>query len=215
MQQLLAPETFEFFARYLLAGFVIYAVRGFYVLGDRPKQSEIIFEAIVLSLINQFVWLFVEPGLRLWNLVPGLPPFWLLTENSHALFFAEILVQPAVLGLVLGLNLHRGWNAAILRRLSMPVVQPTRRACDHVFGQLRQASFVIMTYEDGTRVYDYLGEGSFIGSDAMSGDVFIERLYDVLDGQWRETRPPRSAWLSMAGVRSIEFLTLDEGGPSS
>jgi hypothetical protein len=215
MQQFLAPETFEFFARYLLAGFVIYAVRGFYVLGDRPKQTEIIFEAVVLSLINQFVWLFVQPALLGWNLIPGLPTYLEIGQSSRFLFFTEILLQPTVIGLVLGHNLSRGWNAAILRRLSMPVVQPTRRAFDHVFGEIRQASFIIMTYDDSTRVYGYLGEGSFIGSDTMSGDIFVERLYEVADGKWRETRPLRSAWLSMAGVRSIEFLSLDEGGPST
>jgi hypothetical protein len=68
-------------------------------------------------------------------------------------FFLEVLVLPVLLGLALGLNLRRGWNEALLRRLSMPIVQPTRRAYDHLFGEIRRESFLIVTYEDGTTVY--------------------------------------------------------------
>ena len=212
MQQLFSPETFEFFARYFLAGFVIYAVRAFYVLGERPKQTEIVFEVIVLSFINQFVWLMIEPLLFLWNLIPGLTNGLVLDTEARFLFFVEVLIQPAFIGLLLGFNLRRGWNAAILRRLSMPVVQPTRRAYDYVFGELREESFIIVTYEDGTTVYGYFGAASFAGSDAANGDLFVERLYSLSSEVWVATDPPRSALLTMSSVRSIEFLPSQRKG---
>jgi len=53
--QLLAPDTFEFFARYLLAGYVVIIVRARWVAGLRPKTAEQIVEAVLFSLIVQAV----------------------------------------------------------------------------------------------------------------------------------------------------------------
>lgn len=205
MQQFLAPETFEFFARYLLAGFVIYSVRGYYIVGERPKQTEILFEVLVLSLINQALLLVTGP-------VFG----WIATQihipaNGMAArigFFTEILIQPALLGLLLGLNLSRGWNEAILRRLSMPVVQPTRRAYDHLFGEQMGEAFLVVTFDDGEVVYGYFGERSFAGSDRESGDLLLENIYSLSEnGDWVLANPPRAALVRLDNVRSIEVIS--------
>ena len=57
LSDLFSPSNFDFFARFFLAGFILFSVRCRYVLGERPKPTEIVFEAIVLSLINQLVFL--------------------------------------------------------------------------------------------------------------------------------------------------------------
>lgn len=155
MGPLLTPETFEFFAKYLLAGFIIFSVRGYYILGERPKQTEIFFEVIVLSLINQFVFLALSWLFSVMVAATGIDPIIANVATVRLPFFLEVLVLPVFIGLTVGLNLKRGWNEALLRRLSMPVVQPTRRAYDHLFGELRRESFLIVTYEDGTTVYGF------------------------------------------------------------
>lgn len=199
MAQLITRETFEFFARNLLAGYVIIIVRSYFVVGARPKVTDLVIEAVVLSLINQFVFLALEPVLR---------TEWVTQYASARLpLITEVLVLPSAIGVLFGFTLARGWSSAILRRLSVPATSPVQRGYDFAFGQQRSPSFVIVTYEDGTVVRGYYGEQSLAATDAQRSDIFLERLYaEGQDGQWNEMEPTRSGLLSLKGVRSIEFL---------
>ena len=198
MTQLLTPETFEFFARYLLAGYIVLSMRARFVTAERPKPTETLFEAVILSLVNQLVFqvlLLPLDVLRTSVLAPRL------------LFFGEVLALPAILGTLLGLNLKRGWNRAWLRRLAMPVLHPIRRAHDFAFLD-RTECFVILTYEDGIVVRGFFGGGSLAATDDGRSDIYLERLYD---GDWNEPEPGRSGLFSLSGVRSIEFLDEERG----
>ena len=62
MVDLIDPANFEFFARYFLAGFILASVRSRYVLGERPKAAEFIFESVILSLLNQMCFLVLVYG---------------------------------------------------------------------------------------------------------------------------------------------------------
>ncbi len=157
-----------------------------------------IVEAIIFSLINQLLFQVI-----LWRL----PSVWIVRTDAQALLFLQVLVLPAVIGLILGLNLSRGWNNAVLRRLSMPVSQPVHRAHDFAFAHDRSAGLIILTHFDGTVVFGYFGEQSLAANDNNRSDIYLERLYDVdKEGQWADMKPPRSALLSLEGVRSVEFL---------
>jgi len=209
MLDLLSPSNFDFFARFFLAGFIIFSVRSRYVLGEKPKATEIVFESVVLSLINQLVFLIVAPTV---GYVLDAFPVWLsdtlgLVSGGKIIFFLEVLVLPTLLGIGFGYNLRRGWNSSILRRLAMPIVHPTRRAYDFAFGDNRPESFVIVTFSDGTLVYGYFGQHSLAASDGERSDIYLERLYDVKDdGTWVATSPAKSALLSLRDLRSIEFI---------
>lgn len=198
MTDLIDPANFQFFARYLLTGLIIIWVRGNFAVGERPRLSEMAVEAVVLSLVNQLaaqllIWLAGAIDL------PKPPP-----ELS---FFAEVLVLPAFLGLAFGLSLSKGWSHAVFRRLSMPVQNPIRRAYDFAFTFNETEGFVIVTYEDGTKVHGYYGENSLAANDPDRSDLYLERIYEVgEDGQWYEKTPPRGALLSLSTLRSIEFL---------
>jgi hypothetical protein len=209
MLDFLSPSNFDFFARFFLSGFIIFSVRSRYVLGEKPKATEVIFESIILSLLNQLVFLILAPSV---SYLSGFLPVALIQTTSalsggRTAFFAEILVLPALLGVLFGAVLRRGWNSAILRRLAMPVVHPTRRAYDFAFGDNRQESFVIVTYADGTTVYGFFGANSLAASDGERSDLYLERLYDVReDGTWVATIPPKSALLVLRDLRTIEFI---------
>lgn len=202
MNQLITPANFDFFARYLLAGLIVISVRSRFVVGERPKLAEQLLEAVVLSLINQLVFkLLVWVGALL-ALPVHLPP--------DALFFAEVLVLPVLLGALFGWNLSRGWNRSLLRRLSMPVQNPVRRAYDFAFGRPRPPGWVIVSFADGTVVHGFFGEESLAASDGDRSDIYLERLYSVSDdGQWTEIVPRRAALLALEGMRSIEFLEME------
>jgi hypothetical protein len=117
MLDFLSPSNFDFFARFFLSGFIIFSVRSRYVFGEKPKATEVIFESIILSLLNQLVFLILAPSV---SYLSGFLPV-ALVETTSALsggrtaFFAEILVLPALLGVLFGAVLRRGWNSAILR----------------------------------------------------------------------------------------------------
>jgi len=211
MAQLLSPDTFEFFATYLLAGYVVIIVRSRFILGVRPKPAELVIEAIVFSLVNQMLATLIADlsnvtGLSTWlDAILGLPD-----SDSRLFFFLKVLVLPALLGMVLGYNLSAGWKNALLRRLSMPVTHPVRKGYDFAFGNERDTGLVEITYDDGTKIAGLFGEHSLAASDEDRSDLYLEQLYIIDNGNWKETKPPRSVWLSLRDVRSIEFLQAPE-----
>lgn len=203
MVDLISPANFDFFARFLLAGYLIMSIRSRFAVGERPRLSEAIFEVVALSLLNQLVFQGVYSLATLAFPVASLP--------VRALFFIEVLGFPVVLGWLVGVNLSKGWNRAILRRLSMPAQTPIRRAYDHAFGENATPRYLILTYADGTTVRGYYGERSLAANDATRSDIYLERLYDVSDdGQWYEKLPQRGGLLTQDGLRSIEFLIPEE-----
>lgn len=204
MVELINPGNFDFFARFLLAGLIIIWLRSAFAVGERPRLSEMVIEAVVLSLVNQLIFQTI-----IWLL----PTLDVAVPTGRPALLAEVLVLPTLLGLIFGWSLSRGWNRAILRRLSMPIQSPRRRAYDFAFTVHEVEGFVIVTYEDGSRIHGYYGENSLAANDSERSDLYLERIYEVQeDGQWYEKAPPRGALLSLNGLRSIEFLEPERNG---
>ena len=88
MEALLNPATFEFFLKYVVAGFVLLSARASLVTGEMPKPNETIVEAVILSLINQLVWRVGTSWVATW--LPFLA--------SEVFLFSEVVVQPILLG---------------------------------------------------------------------------------------------------------------------
>ena len=208
MVDLIDPANFEFFARYFLAGFILASVRSRYVLGERPKAAEFIFESVILSLLNQMCFLVLVFVLtEVSRLLPAdVVRFMTAATRTRVPFFMETLVLPSLLGIFLGVSLRRGWNEKLLGSLAMPVIHPTRRAFDFAFGDINRERFVIITYLDGTIVYGFFGSNSLASSDPGNSDIYVERLYDIQDGVWVPTTPPKSVLLILRELRSIEFI---------
>lgn len=213
MANLLSPETFEFFARYLLAGYVVIFVRSGFILGLRPRPAELLIEAVILSLIVQ---LFVLCASTIHGWAISLPITsglwdWLRSPPERLEFALRILLAPVLLGWTLGKFLQSGWRNNLLRRFSLPVVHPVRRAHDYAFGSNRSAGLVEITYEDGTKIGGWFGENSLAATDDNRTDLYLERAYVIgEEGNWTEPRPPRSVLINLNGVRSIEFLIPEE-----
>jgi len=199
---LLKPETFDFVAKFFLAGYIVIIMRSRFVVGERPKAAQVVAESVILSLINQLLFQLIGQ-VFIWFV----PPEWYQWTWVRLPFFIEVVFLPLLWGLLIGANLSKGWQHAILRRLSMPIVSPIQRAHDFAFGFNREPCLVIVTYEDETVVRGHFGAESLAASDPERSDLYLERLYTVDDDdQWIETMPGRSALLSLNNVRSIEFL---------
>lgn len=155
MADLLKPETFEFFARFLLAGFIALSVRSRFVAGQRPKPAEVLFDAAILSLVNQIVFVFLTTSL-IWSTKRLFGDWAQGFENilfGKPGFFIEVLLLPVLLGWFLASALTHEWLGGFFRRIALPNTHPTERAYDFAFTQLGEPSFVILTYQDGTRIY--------------------------------------------------------------
>lgn len=210
MTQLLSPDTFEFFARYLLAGYVVIFVRSAFVLGLRPKPTELLIEAVILSLVAQML-LFVLEALHqvvvhsAW--AEDLFPVWVVAPQETFVLAVRVLVVPTILGCILGLFLQSNWRNGVLKRFSLPVVHPVRRAHDFAFGNNRPPGLVEITFEDGTKIAGWFGENSLAATDDTRSDLYLERAYLIDDqGNWKNPSEPRSILISLQNVRSVEFL---------
>lgn len=203
MGPFLTPDTFEFFARYLLAGFVFLSVRARFVQGERPAPAESIVEAVILSLINQAIFLV---------LTGWIPPLLLAQHYAATLrLMSEVILLPALTGTLFGWLINRKFMPEGLRRLFMPFSKPVSHAYEHAFARLKGPTFILVAYQDGREVYGYFGPLSMASSDVSDGGLFIERLYAVDDnGVWTEVVPERSGWVTLAGARSIEFFEQSE-----
>jgi hypothetical protein len=205
--ELVKPETFAFFARYILAGFIIYSVRRAYIVGERPQLAEIAFDIVVLSLLNQLVWFgLLAFGKAVLHAARSPLDFSGIDPQSGFAFYLQVLVLPVLLGMLYGFALRGRWFEGAMRKAALPLVDPIARAYDHVFSQ-RSTGFVILTFQDDIRIYGYHGPASRAGRDPNRSEIFLERLYFVEeDGTWVETVPARSALIRLDGLRSIEFI---------
>ncbi|MEM6728747.1 MAG: DUF6338 family protein, partial [Pseudomonadota bacterium] len=211
LSNLLSPETFEFFARYLLAGYVVIFVRAAFFAGLRPKPAELLMEAVIFSLLTQALIQVCAP-LVAWAFLQAFESeafaAWLSTEVQ---LFLEVLLVPAGIGVLLGYFVRSRFRNRLLNRLSMPIVHPSRRAHDYAFGFGREPCFVELTFEDGVRLGGWFGVDSVAASDEERADLYLERVYRIGEaGDWEEASPPRSALIKLENVRTVEFLDLEK-----
>ncbi len=213
-KDLITPETFEFFARYVLSGFLIILVANAFIFGRKPKTSEALLEIVLYSLLNQLVWfllsslvlwfhgLFVEVGV----LLPDR-----LKPNANVSFYLQVLVQPVAIGWLIGLSRRNRWLHPISRALSLPIADPYPRAYDHVFAEFEGEKLVIVAFEDGKNIYGLFGYNSRASRDPEHSEIYVQQLYDVDGtGKWKASDPPKSAFINLDGVRAIEFIPLPE-----
>jgi hypothetical protein len=209
MPELVDPDNFEFFARYLLAGYVVFFVRSAIAVGERPKTAELFVEAIILSLVVQIIMLiFSQLALALvnWESVTDHAPLWLKSLSDPLLLTIQVLLIPALLGLGLGIFAKSDRKSGILRMLSLQIVHPVRRAHDFAFSD-RSPCLVEVTFVDGTKVAGWYGTRSLAATDDNRTDLFLERAYIIQEnGDWKEPKPGRQVLLKLENVRSIEFL---------
>ena len=199
MEALLNPATFEFFAKYLLAGYVFLSARSWLVTGERPKPNETIIEAVILSLLNQLIWRFGT------SWVAALLPI----TVTELLLFVEVVVQPVVLGLVVGWTVRADWLPSGLRRLFMPLTKPSENAWDRLFSVGVTPGLLLITYKDGTQIMGFFGQKSYAATAERDRDIYLETLYEMYGEapeEWIESYPSRSAYVKLDDVRSIEFI---------
>ena len=119
-------------------------------------------------------------------------------------WFALILVGPAILGLLLGVNIQTDAFRRFLQwsRLNPVHVIPT--AWEWKFRGMSE-QWVLVTLKDGTRFAGFCGSGSFMSSDPVERDIYIERIYDIDDDDRWISRGEKGLLVAAGEVQTIEF----------
>ncbi len=162
--ELLKPETFGFFARFLLAGYVILSAQARFVGQERPAIAETLIGAVILSLINQMIYQLISLA------VPALP---LTPQIGQSAFYFEVLVLPALFGLSTGWLLSRDWIPTGFRRFALPFAKPAEDAFEVAFLEARAPCFLIISFGDGRQVLGFFGPRSFVGGYRTNSGIYL------------------------------------------
>jgi hypothetical protein len=196
MSELLSPEKLNLFLMFAVPGIIALYIRGQFLSGRLPPLAEGAIAYVTLSLIYQALCF----PLSKWLFASGLSDF------RHWIgWFAFVFVVPALIGIVLGLNIRKGWTKRLINKFGITTIHPVNSAWDWRFGQCEEC-WVIVALKDGTRWYGYLGAGSFMSSDVNERDIFIEYVYQS-ESEGKPWTPRHSGvWIAHGEIQSLEFL---------
>ena len=119
-------------------------------------------------------------------------------------WFALILVGPAILGLLLGVNIQTDAFRRFLRWCGFNPVHVIPTAWDWKFGGMSE-QWVLVTLKDGTRFAGFCGSDSFMSSDPEERDIYIERIYDIEEDNRWVSCGEKGLLVAAGEVQTIEF----------
>ena len=184
------------FLMFAVPGIIALYFRGQFLTGRLPPLGEGAIAYVILSLVYQALCyplsknLFDSAWASGWR--------WLG-------WFVFIFVVPAIIGLLLGLNIRKGWLKGLVNKCGFSTIHPVNCAWDWHFGQCEEC-WVIAVLKDGTEWHGYMGGGSFMSSDSSERDLFIEKVYQC-DSEGKPWTPRSSSvWIAHGEIQSLEFL---------
>lgn len=196
MGDLLKPEVLALFLVFTVPGVIALYFRAQFLSGRMPPVAEGAIAYIILSLVYHAMAFPLARSLYATNRIDG----WFGIG-----WFALLFAAPAALGIVLGLNVRKGWTKSLVNRFGINTIHPVHSAWDWRFASAKEC-WVIVTLKDETVWYGYLGTGSFASSDSAERDLFIEHIYNFSDEGEPWTPRNSSVWLAHGEIRSIEYL---------
>ena len=124
-------------------------------------------------------------------------------------WFTLIFVGPAILGLVLGINIQKNLFRRLLQRCGLHLVHAIPTAWEWKFSAM-PPQWVLITLKDSTRFAGYCGPQSFISSDPAERDMYIEQIYDLdADYQWVNVGR-KEVPIASGEIQTIEFWPCTE-----
>lgn len=190
--ELLDLEKAQLFLVLAVPGIVILYMRSQFLTGRMLSLTEGFIAYVTVSLVYYAL---------------ALPAFAWLQERTGiaatALWFLIVLVGPAIVGALLGLNVRKGWWQKMLRRFGISTVHPISAAWDWRFSG-GEACWVLAILKNGTRWAGYLGTNSFMSSDPAERDIYIQQVYE-LDSKNQWTPRDSSVWIAHGEIQSLEF----------
>lgn len=196
MIEVLKPEILLLFLLFSVPGIVALFFRAQFMAGRMPPVGEGLISYVTVSLAYQA--LIFPLTARLYAAASFSGWYW-------AAWVSLIFLGPAIVGILLGLNIRKGWVRKLIGRLGISTIHPVTCAWDWRFAQCEEG-WVIATLKNGTQWYGYMGVNSFMSSDPGERDILIENVYDH-PGEGQPWTPRNSAvWIANGEIQSLEFL---------
>ena len=180
----------------LVPGLIVLSVRSQFLTGRRPSHSAALLSYLTVSVIYYaLVFPFVDFILSLQE------PY-----SSYVLltWFALIFVGPALLGLLLGVNIQKDLFRRVLQYCGLNPIHVIPTAWDWKFGNMTE-QWVLVTLKDGTRFAGFCGDESFMSSDPGERDIYIQWTYDIDDQNNWSSRGENGVLIAAGEVQTIEF----------
>lgn len=149
---------------FIVPGLIVLFVRSQFVTGRRPSHSESLLSYLTVSVICYALALpFVELG----SLVAMSGTYPVVT------WFAVVIVGPALLGLLLGIDVQRNLVRGVLQQIGLDPVHVMSTVWDWKFSGMPE-QWVLVTLKDGTRFAGFCGKESFMTSEPGERDIYIQ-----------------------------------------
>lgn len=196
MGEILKPETLSLFLVFTVPGIIALYFRAQFLSGRIPSAADGALSYITLSLAYHAIAYPIARPLYVAGSIEGWYGVW---------WFSLIFVGPTLLGMILGLNVRKGWTKKLINRFGLNTIHPVNSAWDWKFGHCPEC-WVIVTLKDDTKWYGYMGLNSFMSSDPTERDLFIEHVYQM-EGEGQPWTPRNaSVWISHGEIQSLEFI---------
>ena len=180
---------------FIVPGFIVLFIRSQFVTGRSLSHSAVLLTYLTVSVVYYALLLPVV------DLAPS------IQQSSYGkvlAWFALILVGPAILGLLLGVNIQTDAFRRFLRWSGLNPVHVIPTAWDWKFGGMSE-QWVLVTLKDGTRFAGFCGSDSFMSSDPGERDIYIERIYDIEEDNRWVSCGEKGLLVAAGEVQTIEF----------
>lgn len=196
------PDSLALILFLIVPGVVILYFRSLFINGRPPSGGEIAIRYFAVSAIYQSI---AYPWVNSIAKASGAPAF--------LLWPVVVFLLPAIIGILLGLEIHYGWVRKPLRRLGVNPVHATPGAWDWRLGNMKSC-WVFVTLKNDYKYAGRLGPESFASSESAERDLYIEQLYSWdCEGAWQ---PLNKSLLICGGeISTIEFIADTTEGAES
>lgn len=180
---------------FLVPGLIALFVRSQFITGRRPPHGAALLSYLTVSIIYYaLAFPFVDLVISIQK------PYYLKTMA----WFVLVFMGPAILGLLLGINIQKGLSHRFLQLCNLNPVHIMPTAWDWKFGGMIE-QWVLVTLKDGTRFAGFCGKDSFMSSDPAERDIYIQWIYDIDDNNNWSPRGENGVLITAGEIRTIEF----------
>ena len=180
---------------FFVPGLVVLFVRSQFVTGAKFPHSAALLPYLAISVI------YYAPAFPLIEFVVAIDePIY----GKILAWISLVFAGPAILGLVLGINIQTDLFRGLLQRCGLNPVHVIPTAWDWKFGNMTE-QWVLVTLKDGTRFAGLCGSDSFMSSDPTERDIYIQQVYDVDDDDNWSSPGEKALLITADEVQTIEF----------
>jgi hypothetical protein len=203
----LAVNTFDavfYTLSFIVPGFIWNSTLFIFVPRRAEETGTVFLRYLTLSCLNYAIWIWLI-YLVVRSEFFAQRPVW-----SAFAWFLIIFISPVLLGVITGRLSSQDWLRRLLIRLGLGPIHPIPTAWDYYFSRTAPV-WVLATLKDGSHVAGFFGRSSFASSDPRERDLYLEKIFKIVEnGPWETIPRNRGILISGNQIASIEFWETEE-----